>query len=354
MASGTDYYAVLGVSRSADIAEIRRAYKEQALLHHPDKNQNCIEEATRRFKLIAEAYSVLKDPQQRAAYDAGAVGGWTTSSPFDSDADSGFNIGKARDLFQEVFGDEFTAMLAQQASAIAPHVQAAGRAVAPHVKAAAEATVSGLTLAAEAAGRTRMVRSSVAAQLSKLTDEAASEVASKVSEEVVLRQAMEAQLLELEKHQASVAAVLQARKERRVSWWQSLRELATREQQYADGEFDFLAAEEKVRLVEGLREAEAAWRRSCRELACAQAVVARAQQEEEEVQRNGASLKHAAIAGAAFEFCAIYWSVRTWLFLLVPNCTPASCTRAPKVTVLLDCTSKPCPLFQPVHTSSAA
>jgi molecular chaperone DnaJ len=64
-----DYYEVLGVSRGAGEQEIKSAYRRMALQHHPDRNPNDKETAEERFKELTEAYSILADPQKRAAYD---------------------------------------------------------------------------------------------------------------------------------------------------------------------------------------------------------------------------------------------------------------------------------------------
>lgn len=64
------YYEVLGVERSADDAEIRRAYKKKALELHPDRNYNDEENATRKFAEVQTAYEILNDPQERAWYDS--------------------------------------------------------------------------------------------------------------------------------------------------------------------------------------------------------------------------------------------------------------------------------------------
>lgn len=66
----TCYYELLGVDRTADDLEIRRAYKKKALELHPDRNFNDEERATRRFAEVQTAYEILSDPQERAWYDS--------------------------------------------------------------------------------------------------------------------------------------------------------------------------------------------------------------------------------------------------------------------------------------------
>jgi molecular chaperone DnaJ len=63
----SDFYVLLGVSREATEAEIKKAYRKLAMEYHPDRNQS--PQAEGRFKEITEAYEVLRDPQKRAAYD---------------------------------------------------------------------------------------------------------------------------------------------------------------------------------------------------------------------------------------------------------------------------------------------
>jgi molecular chaperone DnaJ len=67
-ATKRDYYEILSVSRDCDDAGLKGAYRKLALKYHPDRNPND-QDAEERFKEAAEAYSVLSDPQKRAAYD---------------------------------------------------------------------------------------------------------------------------------------------------------------------------------------------------------------------------------------------------------------------------------------------
>jgi len=79
-----DYYEILGVSSSCTEKELKVAFRRMAKKYHPDANRDD-PEAEQRFKEVAEAYEVLKDPQKRAAYDryghaafenGGGGGGW--------------------------------------------------------------------------------------------------------------------------------------------------------------------------------------------------------------------------------------------------------------------------------------
>ncbi|VDN51315.1 unnamed protein product [Dracunculus medinensis] len=63
------YYEILGLERDVDEGTIRKSYRRLALLWHPDKNPGRVEECTKQFALIQEAYEVLSDPHERAWYD---------------------------------------------------------------------------------------------------------------------------------------------------------------------------------------------------------------------------------------------------------------------------------------------
>jgi len=78
-----DYYATLGVDRSASQDDIKKAYKKLATQYHPDKNPGD-KSAEEKFKEIAEAYSILSDESKRRSYDThGSVGYGPVGYPFD-------------------------------------------------------------------------------------------------------------------------------------------------------------------------------------------------------------------------------------------------------------------------------
>ena len=68
MADKRDYYEVLGVSKTATDAELKKAYRVLAKKYHPDSNPGD-KEAEAKFKEASEAYAVLSDPDKRAKYD---------------------------------------------------------------------------------------------------------------------------------------------------------------------------------------------------------------------------------------------------------------------------------------------
>ena len=99
-----DYYEILGVERSADDGALKASFRKLAMEHHPDRNGGC-EEAEGRFKEINEAYSILSDPQKRAAYDRFGHAGVNGQGGFGGGQNGQFH--DVHDIFNEVFGDVF-------------------------------------------------------------------------------------------------------------------------------------------------------------------------------------------------------------------------------------------------------
>jgi molecular chaperone DnaJ len=106
MSQKRDYYEVLGVSRDADDAALKSAYRKLALTYHPDRNPNN-PDAADRFKEASEAYAVLSDPEKRSRYDrlghagvSGSAGGFGGGG-FGFDPNS---FGDLSDLFNGIFG----------------------------------------------------------------------------------------------------------------------------------------------------------------------------------------------------------------------------------------------------------
>ena len=96
--SKRDYYEVLGASKTASKAEIKKAYRKVAMKYHPDRNQDDANAET-KFKEVQEAYGVLKDEQKRAAYDQFGHAG--------VDPSAGMRGGQGPGGFGDVFGDMF-------------------------------------------------------------------------------------------------------------------------------------------------------------------------------------------------------------------------------------------------------
>lgn len=122
---GKDFYKILGLTKSATIDEIKKAYKKLALKYHPDKNKS--PGAEEKFKEVAEAYEVLSDPAKKQKYDqfgedAFKQGGFEpgTGGGFGTHGGNGgytytFTNNNARDTFAQFFGgqDPFSSFFSQ-------------------------------------------------------------------------------------------------------------------------------------------------------------------------------------------------------------------------------------------------
>jgi len=100
-----DYYEVLGISKDASAAELKKAYRRVAMKHHPDRNPGD-KAAEDKFKEASEAYEILSDPQRRAAYDQFGHAGVDQSGGMGGGAGAG-GFGNFSDIFGDVFGDIF-------------------------------------------------------------------------------------------------------------------------------------------------------------------------------------------------------------------------------------------------------
>ena len=94
-----DYYEVLGCGRNAGEAELKKAYRRLAMKYHPDRNPDD-RQAEARFKEAKEAYEVLSNSEQRAAYDQFGHAGVEASQ-------AGGGFGAGADAFSDIFGDVF-------------------------------------------------------------------------------------------------------------------------------------------------------------------------------------------------------------------------------------------------------
>ena len=100
--SKKDYYDLLGVSREADSAALKSAYRKLAMQYHPDKNPGD-SEAEKKFKEISEAYEILSNDEKRQAYDTYGHEAFSQAGGGFSDGFSGF--GSFSDIFEDFFGD---------------------------------------------------------------------------------------------------------------------------------------------------------------------------------------------------------------------------------------------------------
>src|SRR5690606_21461695 len=94
-----DYYDVLGVSKNAEQAEIKSAYRKLAIKYHPDKNPNN-KEAEEKFKEAAEAYEVISNPEKRKRYVRFGHAGNSASGGYGG----GMNMEDIFSNFGDIFG----------------------------------------------------------------------------------------------------------------------------------------------------------------------------------------------------------------------------------------------------------
>ncbi|MFZ5610401.1 MAG: molecular chaperone DnaJ [Pseudomonadota bacterium] len=99
-----DYYETLGVARDVDERALKAAFRKRAMQYHPDRNKDN-PDAERRFKEVAEAYEVLKDPQRRAAYDQYGHAAFEGMNGARHGA-GGFDFAASfSDIFDDLFGE---------------------------------------------------------------------------------------------------------------------------------------------------------------------------------------------------------------------------------------------------------
>lgn len=96
----TDYYDILGVSKTASDAEIKKAYQKLAIKWHPDKNPDNTEVAEEKFKEISRAYQILSDPEKRKMYDLHGEDGLNAGA-------NGFSHEEAEHIFKQFFSGGF-------------------------------------------------------------------------------------------------------------------------------------------------------------------------------------------------------------------------------------------------------
>jgi len=110
--SKQDFYQTLGIAKNSTDAEIKKAYRRQAMKHHPDRNPGN-KASEQKFKEAKEAYEVLSDPQKRSTYDQFGHAGMNTQSGMGG----GFNPGDSfNDIFGDMFGDIFGSRRGQRSN----------------------------------------------------------------------------------------------------------------------------------------------------------------------------------------------------------------------------------------------
>ena len=98
-----DYYEVLGITKSASSSEIKKAYRKMAIKYHPDKNPDD-KSAEEKFKIAAEAYEILSDPDKKARYDQFGHQAFEGAGGFGG---GGMNMDDIFSQFGDIFGGAF-------------------------------------------------------------------------------------------------------------------------------------------------------------------------------------------------------------------------------------------------------
>ena len=110
--SKQDFYQTLGIAKNSTDVEIKKAYRRQAMKHHPDRNPGN-KASEQKFKEAKEAYEVLSDPQKRSTYDQFGHAGMNAQSGMGG----GFNTGDSfNDIFGDMFGDIFGSRRGQRSN----------------------------------------------------------------------------------------------------------------------------------------------------------------------------------------------------------------------------------------------
>lgn len=107
MGTQRDFYEVLGVSRQANEAELKKAYRKLAMKYHPDRNPGD-KTAEEKFKEVKQAYEVLSDAQKRQAYDQFGHAAVNGSAGMGGGPQGGAGFGGFGDIFGDIFENIFT------------------------------------------------------------------------------------------------------------------------------------------------------------------------------------------------------------------------------------------------------
>ena len=108
-----DYYAILGLQKTASADEIKAAYRKLARKYHPDVSKE--KDAEAKFKEVSEAYQTLKDPEKRAAYDQ--LGSYQPGQDFRPPPDWQEHFGDTHFSFDDL---DLSDLLARQAQVAVP------------------------------------------------------------------------------------------------------------------------------------------------------------------------------------------------------------------------------------------